>query len=285
MGETTGTHRVIFSMRPIAAMPLTWGPRGKTRTAKSIGRFLVAVMAVTAIALANPAGTGLAQFQTSPSTDREALVALYKATDGLNWRNNTNWLSAGPAPMGEWHGVTTDSDGRVTDLYLSDNQLSGEIPAELGNLANLQELGLGGNQLSGEIPAELGNLTNLQDLFLWNNELTGSIPAELGNLTNLQRLYLSMNQLTGEIPARLGNLSNLEVLWLRDNQLTGPIPGELGGLGNLELLLLSRNQLTGEIPAELGGLANLELLLLSRNQLTGEIPAELVPKPIRKGRK
>ena len=275
MGETTGTHRGIFSMRPIAAMPLTWGPRGRTRTAKSIGRILVAVMAVTAIALANPAGTGLAQFQTSPSTDREALVALYNATDGLNWRNNTNWLSAGPTPMGEWHGVTTDSDGRVTDLYLSDNQLSGRIPAELGNLINLQELGLGGNQLSGEIPAELGNLTNLQDLFLWNNELTGSIPVELGNLTNLQRLYLSMNQLTGEIPARLGNLSNLEVLWLRDNQLTGPIPGELGGLGNLELLLLSRNQLTGEIPGELGGLGNLELLLLSRNQLTGEIPAEL----------
>ena len=40
--------------------------------------------------------------------------------------------------------------------------MSGEIPEELGNLANLRSLELMGNQLSGEIPAELGNLTSLE---------------------------------------------------------------------------------------------------------------------------
>ena len=39
--------------------------------------------------------------------------------------------------------------------------------------------------LSGEIPAELGSLTNLQVLNLYDNELSGTIPAELGQLTNL----------------------------------------------------------------------------------------------------
>ena len=38
--------------------------------------------------------------------------------------------------MGEWHGVTTNSDGRVTHLDLPYNQLTGGIPAELGSLTN-----------------------------------------------------------------------------------------------------------------------------------------------------
>ena len=44
--------------------------------------------------------------------------------------------------------------------------------------------------MTGPIPAELGNLTNLEHLFLGGNELTGPIPAELGNLTNLGWLEL-----------------------------------------------------------------------------------------------
>ena len=117
--------------------------------AKSIARVLVAVMAVAAMALASAAGTGLAQAQTNTSTDRDALVALYNATDGPNWANKTNWLS--DRPLGEWHGVTTDGGGPVTLLTLGENRLSGEIPAELGSLSNLEWLDLGGNQLSGEI--------------------------------------------------------------------------------------------------------------------------------------
>ena len=88
--------------------------------------------------------------------DRAALVALYNATDGANWTDNTNWLTN--IPLGQWHGVSADAEGRVCALYLHGNGLSGEIPEELGNLTNLVGLYLGYNQLSGEIPAELGNL-------------------------------------------------------------------------------------------------------------------------------
>ena len=207
------------------------------------------------------------------ASDRAALVALYNATGGRNWRNNGNWLSN--APMGEWHGVTTDSDGRVTKLSLSFNQLTGEIPAELGSLTKLTRLYLDGNQLTGAIPAELGNLANLEYLYLYDNQLTGAISAELGNLPSLQSLWLHNNQLTGAIPAELGNLPSLQSLWLFNNQLTGAIPAELGNLANLQTLYLFNNQLTGEIPAELGDLTNLRWLRLYDNQLTGEIPAEL----------
>ena len=209
--------------------------------------------------------------------DRAALVEFYSATDGKKWRTKTNWLS--DRPVREWHGVTNDADGRVTGLYLSLNQLTGEIPTELGNLSNLQTLNLSLNQLTGEIPTELRNLSNLQTLNLSLNQLMGEIPTELGKLSDLQTLNLSLNQLTGEVPTELGGLSNLEVLHLSRNQLMGEIPTELGSLLSLEQLFLNRNRLTGEIPPELGNLSNLRVLLLSGNRLTGCIPNELRDLP------
>ena len=58
-------------------------------------------------------------------------------------------------------GVGTISPTIDEILWLHGNQLTGEIPKELGNLANLTLLFLYGNQLTGEIPKELGNLSNL----------------------------------------------------------------------------------------------------------------------------
>ena len=199
--------------------------------------------------------------------DRAALVALYNATDGDNWTDNTNWLSG--RPLYEWHGIATDDNGRVVYLSLPNNQLSGEIPPELGNLANLEWLELYENQLSGEIPPELGNLVNLRELRLYDNQLSGEIPAELGNLSSLEHLDLYDNQLSGEIPAELGNLSSLEHLDLSDNELR-EIPPELGNLTNLYALYLAGNELR-EIPPELGNLTNLAALGLYSNQLS-EIP-------------
>ena len=160
-------------------------------------------------------------------------------------------------------------------LFLENNRLKGEIPSELGGLTNLRLLGLYFNQLTGEIPAELGGLANLKSLSLAYNQFTGEIPAELGGLTILRELYLSSNQFTGEIPSELGGLPKLERLELGDNMLTGKIPAELGGLPKLERLSLGGNMLIGEILAELGGLANLIVLDLHFNRLIGEIPAEL----------
>ena len=207
-------------------------------------------------------------------SDFITLVTLYGATDGASWTYDDNWVSL-EHPLGEWHGVTTDSSGRVTELRLGGNQLMGEIPSELGNLDALTGLYLDQNQLTGAIPSELGNLSNLQNLYLYQNELTGAIPSELGDLSNLQELYLYQNQLTGAIPSELGDLSNLQFLNLDRNQLTGAIPSELGNLSNLQFLNLFTNELSGAIPSELGNLSNLQRLLLYENELTGAIPSEL----------
>lgn len=157
--------------------------------------------------------------------ERDALVVLYTATDGANWKSNRNWLS--DVPIGRWPGVTTDEQGRVTHLHLNDNRLRGEIPPELGTLTRLQELYLTQNQLTGGIPPAIGNLTDLKHLVLFQNKLTGAIPPELANLKNLERLVLYDNRLNGEIPHALGDLGNLKRLYLARNRLSGCIPEAL----------------------------------------------------------
>ena len=242
---------------------------------KALFRVLIATIAVSSLiaGLSGPKVYASSPIATAKDAERDALEALYQDTDGDNWTNNRNWLSN--ASLDSWHGVTTDRNGRVVELDLSENELNGTIPSELGNLTNLEELTLSQNQLRGVIPPELGNLTNLEVLDLYENRLSGSIPPELGNLSNLEALSLSKNNLRGTIPSELVKLNNLRWLFLWGNQLNGSIPLELGRLTNLEWLYLSDNRLSGTIPTELGNLTNLERLFLWGNQLRGTIPSEL----------
>ena len=207
------------------------------------------------------------------AADSLALVSLYNATGGPNWTNNTNWLS--DRPLGEWYGVSTSAEGRVSNLNLRSNQLTGRIPPELGQLVNLAGLFLWDNSLTGSIPPELGQLQYLEYLSLSDNQLTGRIPPELGQLQNLVGLVLFSNELTDRIPPELGQLQNLRTLSLGSNELTGRIPPEIGRLHNLTGLSLANNRLTGSIPPELGQLRNLTRLSLLANSLSGRIPPEL----------
>ena len=216
----------------------------------------------------------------SPPDDRDiaALITLYNATDGANWLDSTNWLS--DQPLQYWKGVHINEEGRIVELRLGGNNLSGQIPPELGNLSNLERLELYGNQLTGAIPFELGNLSKLERLSIQYNQLTGSIPSRLSNLIELTSLRLNGNRLTGAIPLKLSSLNNLQILLLDYNELTGAIPSELGNLSELVVLHLYNNQLTGTIPPELGSPPNLDELLLSNNQLAGCIPITLSLVPV-----
>ena len=208
------------------------------------------------------------------AADRAALIAFYNATGGATrWREAKNWNT--PESIDEWHGVSTDLAGFVTELSLPGNNLSGTLPPELGDLTHLSRLVLDGNELTATIPGELGNLAELKGLVLDNNDLSGAIPTELGNLAQLRRLVLGNNELSGPIPSALAELSQLTLLDLTGNNLSGTIPAELGTLPRLDSLMLGNNELSGPIPAELGDLSSLQWLRLSFNRLSGAVPPEL----------
>jgi len=99
-------------------------------------------------------------------------------------------------------------------LNLSNQQLT-KVPESVYNQTNLEELNVSNNQLTGALASQIGQLKNLRILNMSNNQLTG-VPAEVGQLQNLQILDLSNNQLTG-LPNELANLKKLQVLNLRGN--------------------------------------------------------------------
>lgn len=189
--------------------------------------------------------------------EKDVLVALYNATDGPHWYNNSGWLEDNE--IGAWHGVETNDSGRVTAIGLVRNNLTGVIPPDLGRLTNLESLSLRDNDLSGSIPAELGDLAELDSLDLSYNQLTGELPPELANAGRLRWLAIGINKLTGQIPREFGSLSRLERLWLNFNRLSGPVPAEVGNLGTqFELFDVRHNRdLSGPLPLELTKLTGL----------------------------
>ena len=182
---------------------------------------------------------------TPAEMDRAALMALYEATGGPGWANSAHWASQGP--LHQWYGVTVSTRGRVIELSLQENRLTGELPAELGDLPELRNLRLWSNELTGEIPPELARLTELEQFAVGGNRLHGLIPEWLADFRNLSELHISTNSFTGPLPPWLGELP-LRRLILGNNRFDGDIPEELGNLGNLRAFWLGGNNLTGCIP-------------------------------------
>ena len=177
--------------------------------------------AVSAVADSFPAAVSVTV--SDPAVDREALERLYHATGGSAWTESTNWLT--DERLSEWFGVRVAPNGRVDGLDLADNGLSGSIPPEIGDMANLTILFLGTNDLTGPLPPEIGKLSLLRRLSLTGNELSGPIPPELGGLLSLRTLYLAENDLSGPVPSEIGDLVGLEELSLVWNPgLTGLLP-------------------------------------------------------------
>ena len=277
LGETVQLTVIVLDQkeRPVEGAAVTWQSSDENVATVS-DQGLVAAVGNGAAVITARSGSASASIEVAvmaPNPDREVLAMLYDATNGPDWTVDTNWLT--DAPLSEWHGVTTNSSERVVILNLWTNNLSGEIPAEVGQLTYIEELNLGSNEISGEIPASIGQLANLGRLNLSNNNLSGGIPASMGQLSNLTELKITWNELTGSLPAELGQLIHLDWLAFHNNRLSGELPAELGQLSNLTRLDIGDNQFSGEIPATFGQMANLLVLGLENNNLSGEIPAEL----------
>ena len=239
-------------------------------------------------------------------SDRKALEYLFERTGGTGWENADGWSSG--SGLDEWHGVRTDPLGRVTALDLTQNGLSGRLPANVGNLAQLTELRVGGNpDLSGRFPLSLAELsiealhysgTGLcapADFRDWldavpSHEGTGEECAQSSDREILEIFYDVTdgpnwtNSENWNTDAPLSEWHGIDIddrgrvsgISLLANRLNGRIPRELGDLTHLQSLFLYRNYgLTGPIPADLANLSNLQVLSLGENNLTGPIPPEI----------
>ena len=148
---------------------------------------------------------------------------------------------------GEYYSIVN-----TIELNLLENELTGNIPPEIGNLTSLIFLSISENKINGQIPLELGNLIHLNSLGLFNNELTGSIPSEIGNLTDLTYLGLFNNELTGGIPSGIWELKNIEFFRLENNQLINDLPESMCELdfnwSNTTFFNISNNQFSAPYP-------------------------------------
>jgi len=237
-----------------------------------------------------------------------ALKQLYFSTNGENWFNSTNWdivdEYSGPQPdtdLSLMYGVSCDNNGRVTQIYLPNNNLSGSLNQNIGYLGVVKTINLSNNNIGGSIPSEICFCGEVENLNLRNNNFSGEIPSGLANTTSLVYLDLSFNQLSGIIPSSLSGLSNLkdlklnynnlegglianffnmpslEKLYLSDNNISGYFPTfQIEPIiSKLESILVQNNQITGYLPNDVEQLINLKYLNVNDNNLTGSIPEEL----------
>ena len=106
-------------------------------------------------------------------SDRGILESLFEAAGGPGWTNAEGWLG-GPV-LADWHGIRSDSLGRVTALDLSRNGLAGRLSGSLGELAHMTELRITDNaDLSGRLPLSLAGLS-LQVLHYSGTELCAPV--------------------------------------------------------------------------------------------------------------
>jgi hypothetical protein len=108
---------------------------------------------------------------------REALSKIYTSTQGSNWEYNDFWMSE--EHHCQWFGIECH-DGVIVKIELSNNNLDGPIPEEIGFFTDVEVLNFRSNRISGSIPNQLKNLKAI-DLNLEHNLICGKIPVEAAN--------------------------------------------------------------------------------------------------------
>ena len=151
--------------RPQTRSEPTPGPQSETPTSEeptealpptAIPATAIPATAVPAAAIPAPTSEYLYE-ETSAETDRKVLELFYERTEGDRWKNRENWMTE--APLGEWYGITTNAQGRVTHIEFWNNEIWGRLPNEIGNLSYLKSLKIvAAGYLEGHLPPEIGNL-------------------------------------------------------------------------------------------------------------------------------
>ena len=111
-------------------------------------------------------------------------------------------------------------------VFLSNNQLIGTLPTQIGLMSSVREVWLNHNSLVGKIPTEIGYWRRIQRLKIESNQLMDTLPDGFENLTQLRELTAFENSFTGEIPSSIWSADSLEFLRLHNNDLYASVPDD-----------------------------------------------------------
>ena len=204
---------------------------------------------------------------------RDGPTCAFGRITALTLRDNnltgsiTNWTGVGALHNLSW-------------IDMSINEISGSLPAEIGNIQNIEVINMAWNRLDGGLPTTMGALNangyaSLNELSFEYNQMGGTLPSELGLLTKVRMFNFGHNSISGTIPAELTNLTEAQVLYVSGNSLSGSLPEELGKMADLRFLNASDNSLSGTLPPSVGALRALHDLSLYVNEISGSVPQEL----------
>ncbi|PIA44538.1 hypothetical protein AQUCO_01700262v1, partial [Aquilegia coerulea] len=189
-----------------------------------------------------------------------------------NWFENLTFLKFLDLSGNQMYGkVPNFISPNIVYLYLSSNRFEGSFPQFPSSLGYLD---LSDNIISGSIPADIGyRLPKLKLLLLSNNNINGTIPSSLCKMLSLSYLDFSKNHLSGVLPNCLGDLKRVMVIDLTSNNLSGTIQRSFCHQSvYLRSLHLSKNNFQGEFPSGLQNCTSLNILDVSDNKFSGEIP-------------
>ncbi|XP_059453465.1 probable leucine-rich repeat receptor-like serine/threonine-protein kinase At3g14840 [Corylus avellana] len=182
------------------------------------------------------------------------------------------------------------------------NQLSGNLPPELGHMPSIERFLLSSNYFTGKLPDSFAGLITLKDFRISDNQFSRKIPNYIQNWKKLGKLVIQASGLKGPIPPGvalleklsdwrisdlngseepfppLNNLTQLKTLILRSCNITGQLPEFLGDMTTLKTLDLSFNKLRGEIPSSFASLQKSDYIYLTGNLLTGQVPPWMLNK-------
>ncbi|XP_074277585.1 putative LRR receptor-like serine/threonine-protein kinase At1g74360 [Silene latifolia] len=103
-------------------------------------------------------------------------------------------------------------------LHFAGNMFNGELPPQIGSLP-LVVLNVSENNFSGTIPTEMGNMKCLQDLDLSQNNFSGIFPPSLSELNELNKFNVSFNPLLSGVIPSTGQLATFD----KDSYLGDPL--------------------------------------------------------------
>lgn len=140
--------------------------------------------------------------------------------------HHNNFIGTIPLFVHDWE--------QVKEFFFNDNMFHGKLPA--ANWVNLTSFVVSNNNISGALPEEIGEWLQLEIFSVFHNELTGTLPNGIGKWTNLHRVSVDGNQFTGTIPLSIENWRQVKDATFSQNNFTGVIPTGICSASTLRYL-------------------------------------------------